>query len=399
MIKKPFINKALYESIIKQVATTVKKTINEALWDDEDDEDDEDIDDEDGPSTSIGEIRKVGRKIFDKYINTNKFYTYDEVDELQDEFEKKIAKELGFNNAREMFRSVDPDDPDEVRWKALQWFTDDLTIVDEMDVNEWADAVELYDKLDDAIKDWTYEKWEAATDEEKHQILLTALSNCKDDTYNADDLEEYFNEWCESVDSQLSGYFNDYEEEEEDMTPDFDINEEIDQKSKDDASELIQNLENIAEEIEQCDVFDGYLIPMIYIGYITNDNKEIHQPDVQEKNNYEEELFDPDHTSLVYSSKEDLLNLTDIIAHIYYNIRIGKIKSPRIGLWFNTDTEDYESIIRLFKKPLYKNMLDSNDEYFYWFIPKVNTIEENSKALITLLTDVLKFAKRKSKKK
>jgi hypothetical protein len=34
------------------------------------------------------------------------------------------------------------------------------------------------------------------------------------------------------------------------MTPDFDINEEIDQKSKDDASELIQNLENIAEEIE-----------------------------------------------------------------------------------------------------------------------------------------------------
>jgi len=44
-------------------------------------------------------------------------------------------------------------------------------------------------------------------------------------------------------------------------------------------------------------------------------------------------------------------------------------------------------------------MLDCNDEFFYWFIPKVNTIEENSKALITLLTDVLKFAKRKSKKK
>ena len=197
MIKKSFINEALYESIIKQVATTVKKTINEALWDDDDD----DIDDEDGPSTSIGEIRKVGRKIFDKYINTDKFYTYDEVDELQDEFEKKIAKELGFNNAREMFRSVDPDDPDEVRWKALQWFTDDLTIVDEMDVNEWADAVELYDKLDDTIKDWTYEKWEAATDEEKHQILLTALSNCKDDTYDADDLKEYFNEWCDAVDS------------------------------------------------------------------------------------------------------------------------------------------------------------------------------------------------------
>jgi len=56
MIKKPF-NKALYESIIKQVATTVKKTINEALWDDEDDED---LDDEDGPSTSIWEIHQVG---------------------------------------------------------------------------------------------------------------------------------------------------------------------------------------------------------------------------------------------------------------------------------------------------------------------------------------------------
>jgi hypothetical protein len=56
MIKKPFINKkSLYESIIKQVATTVKKTINEALWDD-----DEDIDDEDGPSTSIWEIHQVG---------------------------------------------------------------------------------------------------------------------------------------------------------------------------------------------------------------------------------------------------------------------------------------------------------------------------------------------------
>jgi hypothetical protein len=100
-----------------------------------------------------------------------------------------------------MFCSVDPDDPDEVKWKALQWFTDDLKIIDEfLEIDEWVDAVRLEDNLDDVIKDWTWEKWQSATDEEKHQILLTALSNIDSDVYDADDLEEYFNEWCDNID-------------------------------------------------------------------------------------------------------------------------------------------------------------------------------------------------------
>ena len=303
---------ALYESIIKQVATTVKKTINEALWD----EDDEDIDDEDSPSTSIGEIREVGQQLFKKYINTRKTYTWDDVYDLQDEFYEKIAKELGFDNADEMFCSVDPDDPDEVKWKALQWFTDDLKIVDDED---------------------------------------------DEDTNNAGD---------------------------------FDIEEDVDQQSEAEAEEFVQELCKIADKISDLDLFDGSLVPWLQVGYITNDDEFICHWDVQTRNNYDEEDFYDENTSTVYSNLD---TLTDIIAHIFYNVHKGKLKAPRIGLMFDNDASESEmkQVERLFNKKLYQNMLWENDDNFYHFYPKVTTIEENLNALKVLLTDALKFAKRK----
>ena len=314
---------ALYESIIKQVATTVKKTINEALWDD----DDEDIDDEDGPSTSIGEIREVGQQLFKKYINTRKTYTWDDVYDLQDEFYKKIAKELGFDNADEMFCSVDPDDPDEVKWKALQWFTDDLKIVDDED------------DIDD----------------------------------EDDEDDEYTNN-----------------------TGDFDIEEDVDQQSEAEAEEFVQELCKIADKISDLDLFDGSLVPWLQVGYITNDDEFICHWDVQTRNNYDEEDFYDENTSTVYSNLD---TLTDIIAHIFYNVHKGKLKAPRIGLMFDNDASESEmkQVERLFNKKLYQNMLWENDENFYHFYPKVTTIEENLNALKVLLIDALKFAKRKAK--
>lgn len=308
----------LYESIIKQVATTVKKTINEALWDD-------DEDDEDGPSTSIGEIREVGQQLFKKYINTRKTYTWDDVYDLQDEFYEKIAKELGFDNADEMFCSVDPDDPDEVKWKALQWFTDDLKIVDD----------------EDAIDD--------------------------------EDDDEYTNN-----------------------AGDFDIEEDVDQQSEAEAEEFVQELCKIADKISDLDLFDGSLVPWLQVGYITNDDEFICHWDVQTRNNYDEEDFYDENTSTVYSNLD---TLTDIIAHIFYNVHKGRLKAPRIGLMFDNDASESEmkQVERLFSKKLYQNMLWENDENFYHFYPKVTTIEENLNALKVLLTDALKFAKRKAK--
>lgn len=159
---------------------------------------------------------------------------------------------------------------------------------------------------------------------------------------------------------------------------------------------LYRNFVKIADKISDLDLFDGSLVPQLQVGYITNDDEFICHWDVQTRNNYDEEDFYDENTSTVYSNLD---TLTDIIAHIFYNVHKGKLKAPRIGLMFDNDASESEmkQVERLFNKKLYQNMLWENDENFYHFYPEVTTIEENLNALKVLLTDVLKFANRKAK--